>query len=225
MPAAFSIAPSLAAAVELSGDTSKNNIYSLLLDTTEDYILNKQSDRRCCMLIWNSRKFTLIYKDDMDSAVQMYKSSLNHPLRSLVTPMKTMPMIIGVFTDGLIGLYEARKHQEDEQQWSTLGDKSLKLFQRWAGLSKWNFSNKMHLLEAEHYFLQGNALAIEKYKASIEAARNHRFIHEEGLAHTKFGYYHLATGSNIEAKKCFQQADACYKRWGAHSLPKKLEFI
>jgi len=222
MPVAFSIATSLAAAVELAGDANKKDVYNLL-NTTEDDILNEQNDRRCCMLIWNSRKFTSIYKGDMDEAVHMYKLSLMHPYGSLAKPVKTMIHIMSVFTDGLIGFFEARKHQEDEQQWSTLGNKSLKSFQKWTGLSKWNFSNKFYLLEAEYYFLKGNALALEKYEASIVAARNHRFTHEEGLAYTKLGYYHYAQGRDVEAKQCLQKAGACYKRWGAHALAKRME--
>ena len=53
MAAAFSIAPSLAAAVELAGDASKEDIYSLL-NTTEDDVLNKKEDRRGCVLIGSS---------------------------------------------------------------------------------------------------------------------------------------------------------------------------
>jgi len=223
MAAAFSIAPTLAAAVELAGDANKQDIYSLF-STTEDMILSKQNDRRCCMLIWNKRKFTCIYKGDMDGAVQMYKLSLIHPFGALARPLKTMPHIMNVFTDGLIGYFEARKHQEDEQQWSTLGKDALKHFKKWVGLSKWNFSNKLYLLEAEDYFLKGKTIALEKYEASIVAARNHRFPHEEGLAYTKLAYYHVAQGRGIDAKQCFKQAGACYKRWGAHVLAKKMEF-
>ena len=223
---AFSIAPALATAVELSGDACEEDIYSLL-DTSEDTVLNNQTDRRACMLIWISRKFSRIHKDDMDGAVEMYNLSLDHPFGARMKQMmKTMPYIMNIFIDGLIGFYAARKHQEDEQEWFTIGEKAMKHYQKWIKLSKWNFSNKLYLLEAEYYFLKGNnSMALEKYKASITAARDHRFLHEEGLAYSKLGHYHVAQGRKIDGKQSFNQADVCYKRWGAHRLVSSIENV
>ena len=216
------IASSLAAAVKLAGSASKDDIYHLF-NTTEDIILNEQKDRRCCMLIWVNRKFSFIYNGDMDGAVQSYKESLCHPFGPLARPLKTMPHIMSVFTDGLIGFFEARKHQQDEQKWSALGRRALEIFQRWNRLSIWNFSNKLHLLEAEEFFLKGNSLALEKYQASIAAAHDHHFTHEEGLAYSKLGCYHAVQGQDAAAKQCFKQADMCFRRWGAHCLAKQFE--
>lgn len=79
---------------------------------------------------------------------------------------------------------------------------------------------KLLLLEAEHLFQEGSELALGKYKASIIAARNHRFIHEEGLAYSKLGHYHIAQGRETDAAHSFTKAEECYEKWGMHSLVK-----
>lgn len=65
-------------------------------------------------------------------------------------------------------------------------------------------------------------MALEKYEASIEAARDHRFVHEEGLAYEKAATYHLNKGRNKEALDYFAQAEKCYERWGAHTLVNRI---
>jgi len=209
----------LHAALELSGDTDSENIYEHLLNTTEDAIL-LQNDHRACIQIYTKRKFSLILKDDMDGAIEVYGLSSNR-FGPRFMFMKTTIYTMSVFLDGLIAFYAARKNKNEEEHWLAIGMDSLTLMKKWARLSTWNFESKLLLLEAEHLFQEGNAL--EKYEASIIAARNHRFKHEEGLAHSKLGYYHLSHGRKADAAQSFVQAKRCYMQWGAHSLLKRIE--
>jgi len=139
-----------------------------------------------------------------------------------------MPHIINYFLDGLIYLYFARNalSDEDKQKWAKASEGSLETMKDWMSISKWGFSNKCYLLEAEYHFLQSNdALALEKYEASVAEAQSHRFVHEEGLAHYLCGQFHLARGRRQDAAQQFVHAKACYERWGAYRLVRQMEGI
>ncbi len=131
--------------------------------------------------------------------------------------------IISTFTDGLIGLYFARKHQEDEAKWTRVGEKALEIMKRWTNNSSWNFSNKLYLLQAEYFFLKNDDRAYACYKASIKKAREHKFNHEEGLAHEKLATYLLFKNQHDEALQYFQNAKKCYATWDAKVLVQRVE--
>jgi len=227
MGAALGIVPFLSAVLELTGDARKEDIYKAFFNTTSDVLfqqLNSRNDHRTCMLILNNRKFTRIFTGDMDGAVEAYELSLSLT-GGLMEYMRTMPYIMRVFADGLIALSCARKHGEDEQRWTTIGEGIIETMKKWTKISKWNFANKCYLLEAEYYFLKCNEMALEKYEASITAARSHRFIHEEGLAFSLCGQYHLSKGRKGDAQQNLTQAKRCYERWGARSLVDHMDTI
>jgi len=92
--------------------------------------------------------------------------------------------------------------------------------------SEWNFMNKLRLLEAEQLTLtKHHWRAINKYDASIESAKKAGFIHEQGLACEKAGFYFkkmdsnnkkaLEYSNNEKAMVYFKQARECYKEWGS----------
>ncbi len=83
--------------------------------------------------------------------------------------------------------------------------------------SDWNFTNKLRLLEAEQQYLtKHHERAIELYEDSIECAKKSGFIHEQGLACEKLGFYFKNKASNNEkALEYFQQARECYEEWGS----------
>ena len=85
-----------------------------------------------------------------------------------------------------------------------------------ASRSDWNFTNKLRLVEAEFYALENEeSQAIAAYDASIASARKSKFIHEEGLACEKAGFYHKRMNDHQSAVKYFNQARACYSEWGS----------
>ncbi len=89
--------------------------------------------------------------------------------------------------------------------------------------SDWNFTNKLYLLEAEQQSLCYNhPQAKASYDASIASAKKSGFIHEQGLASEKAGFYYKRTGDVQKASEYFNQARQCYEEWGS-SL--KVDFI
>lgn len=60
------------------------------------------------------------------------------------------------------------------------------------------------------------------YNASIWAAQEHRFIHEEGLAEEKFATYMLHKGRHDAALEHFMNAKRCYNVWGATILVERV---
>lgn len=120
-------------------------------------------------------------------------------------------------------MYFARKHREDEAKWTSVAEKAIEFFERWTKSSSWNFGNKLSLLQAEYFFLMDDERAYDCYKASITKAREHRFNHEEGLAHEKLATYLLHKNKHDEALRHFQNAKKCYAIWGARVLVQRVE--
>eukprot|EP00584_Thalassiosira_punctigera_P010333 CAMPEP_0172526094 /NCGR_PEP_ID=MMETSP1067-20121228/1094_1 /TAXON_ID=265564 ORGANISM="Thalassiosira punctigera, Strain Tpunct2005C2" /NCGR_SAMPLE_ID=MMETSP1067 /ASSEMBLY_ACC=CAM_ASM_000444 /LENGTH=1314 /DNA_ID=CAMNT_0013309531 /DNA_START=85 /DNA_END=4029 /DNA_ORIENTATION=- len=105
--------------------------------------------------------------------------------------------------------------------------KALKIF---AGCSRWNFQNKVHLLEAGIFSHEGrNAEAKASYAAAITSARSSRFIHEQGLACEMAGFHYKKIGDYISARAFFVQAKECYAQWGSDvkvdSITNQLEIL
>ncbi|KAL7425835.1 hypothetical protein ACHAXM_000189, partial [Skeletonema potamos] len=74
-----------------------------------------------------------------------------------------------------------------------------------AATSDWNFANKLHLLEAEQLSLTHHQ-TIVSYDASIASAKRSGFIHEQGLACEKAGFYCKRMKNNEKALEYFNQA-------------------
>jgi len=81
-------------------------------------------------------------------------------------------------------------------------------------LSPWNFSNKVHILEAEMYsFERKGKDAISSYAAAITSSRSSNYVHEEGLACELAGLHYKKTSQT--ALDFFQRAKECYVQWGS----------
>ena len=85
--------------------------------------------------------------------------------------------------------------------------------------SEANHGHMLRLLEAEWSGVKeahdGSAVAAS-YEAAIAAARNAKFIHAEGLACEKAGFYHKRMKDAQSAMKNFKQARECYEKWGSN---------
>lgn len=66
-------------------------------------------------------------------------------------------------------------------------------------------------------------MTLNCYTASINAARAHRFYHEEGLAYEKAATYFLHKNNHDGALDCFMNAKKCYEAWGAHGIVGRVE--
>ena len=157
-----------------------------------------------------------LFRDDLNGAVNFHNMSLKYPHSEWV---QSTSSILGQFLDGLIAFTCAQKHQSDEEYWTNVALEVIEKFQKWVKSSEWNFSHKLYLLEAEHNVLKGDdAAAVFMYDLSITTARNHKFIHEEGLANVFAASFHLRYKREREALTHFTQAKKCYERWGALAL-------
>ncbi len=126
--------------------------------------------------------------------------------------------IMYVFYEGLVALEMARS-QSDNHKWLMIGERSITKYEEWAQHSEWNFESKLFLLKAELLFLQGDyASAEKKYIASIESARRHKYVHEQGLALDMFATFHNFRGNVEQEVECLQGVYACYKTWGAFGI-------
>jgi len=157
----------------------------------------------------------------MIAAAKMYDQEQEYPRGSIG---RMVGALVCVFIDGLIGFFFARKHDIDEEKWTNLGLSAVESLSKWTKSSEWNFSNKLHLLEAELYFLRkDDESALASYRASIKAAKEHRFVHEEGMAEEKMATYLLNKSEHDEAMGHFINAKRCYETWGAHTLVKRID--
>ena len=127
------------------------------------------------------------------------------------------------FYEGLTAFHLARC-SSDEAKWMEIGENALSKFRTWATQSKWNFENKLLLLEAEWHFSRKECKdATTKYGASIKSAQLHCFLHEEGLAMEKLGTFYKEHGDATGAAEEFARARDCYEKWGAFALVNLLD--
>mmetsp|Transcript_11511 Transcript_11511/g.21773 ORF Transcript_11511/g.21773 Transcript_11511/m.21773 type:complete len:804 (-) Transcript_11511:11-2422(-) len=147
-------------------------------------------------------------------------------MAALYKPRTRMPLIdiYHAFYEGLTAFHFARQLSEDDpEKWFRLGEKSLACFKTWVMHSTWNWENKYLLLEAECHFSKGQLdKAKKKYYLAIKSARQHRFVHEEGLANELFSVFHTSSGNTDKENYHILQAQFCYERWGAFAIVERL---
>ena len=61
------------------------------------------------------------------------------------------------------------------------------------------------------------------YEESILSAQEHKFIHEEGIAHELYGHFSLERGHRSDALRSFNSSVKCYMDWGALAVARRLE--
>lgn len=210
-------------ALKLMGSSEKS--YTLFYDTTEERLFTdcrERSHYSVCRFILFRRKYVAFFLGQMNAAADFFELGLSFPIGG---NGRLVSIIVGVFIDGLIAFYYARKRRNDETRWTEIGIGVLNLMEVWANQgSDWNFSNKLFLLRAECFFLQGDErAALQMYNASIKAAQDHRFIHEEGIAHERLASFHDHYGRHAEALACFNAAKGCYESWGAQAVVQRVD--
>ena len=86
--------------------------------------------------------------------------------------------------------------------------------------SEANHRHMLELLNAEwEGFMENHSrasVAKSYYDKAIASARKSKFIHEEGLACEKAGFYHKRIKDDQSAVKYFRQARDCYEKWGSN---------
>ena len=104
------------------------------------------------------------------------------------------------------------------------GENAVMQMKEWSTHSDWNFKNKLLLLEAELYYTNkdfDNAAIC--YEASVKAAREHKFIHEEAIASELGGDFFYEIGFRPKAKSFYLHSIECFKKWGAFAVARRVE--
>ena len=98
----------------------------------------------------------------------------------------------------------------------------LEKMRLWRHNSEAIFENKLLLLQSEHYACVCNVVASkESFELSVQSARSHGLVHEQGLACELYGNYLYSIG-DLVASQWFQKAHACYLQWGAVAKAEQL---
>lgn len=103
-------------------------------------------------------------------------------------------------------------------------ERDLARMTRWADNCEANFRHLQYLMEAEQARLDGlHGVALDKYDASIDAARQSGFLRDEATACERAARHLLALGRRRSAEGYLRGAHRVYDRWGAQRKVALLE--
>jgi tetratricopeptide (TPR) repeat protein len=115
---------------------------------------------------------------------------------------------------GMIACYFARQTGDTSQLEEV--QKICNQLDHLRNYSKWNMEHKYHLLKAEYHYSNGeNGKAIESYQKAINAAKEHKFVHEMAIGCELAGYFYKEQGDEVKAGEMFNQARKAYIEWVA----------
>ena len=130
------------------------------------------------------------------------------------TGQKRSLEVIRIFFEGIACLSLAR--QTHKPNWRKTGEDALENMSRWEDISSRNFEHMAKLLQAEVHYLNGDLTSSDdSYKASIKAAREHKFIHYEALGYELYGIFCIETKNVEKGMEKLQISVARYIEWGA----------
>jgi PAS domain S-box-containing protein len=94
----------------------------------------------------------------------------------------------------------------------------------WADNYPPTFADKHALVSAEIARVEGrDADAMRLYEEAIDAAREHGFVQNEGIAHELAARFYLARGSASAGRSQLDEARSCFARWGADGKVRQLD--
>ena len=120
-------------------------------------------------------------------------------------------------------LYE--KGSADEQtRWRELLATHREQLRAWADSYAPTFADKHALVAGEIARIEGRDHdAMRLYEDAIQAAHDHGFIQNEGLAYEVAAGFYAARGFETIANAYLRNARSCYLRWGAHGKIRQLD--
>jgi tetratricopeptide (TPR) repeat protein len=132
--------------------------------------------------------------------------------------------LMGYFFEGLTSFLLARRSSGDTStKWIDRGDSMLTRMRSWSEHSKWNWENKMLLLEAESMYTKGEFDRAESlFDSAIRSAHEHRFIHEEAIASELAGMFYQEMGNHQKSYLYLAHSLECYEKWGAHAVARRV---
>ncbi len=114
----------------------------------------------------------------------------------------------------------------NEGTYRLIGEQSVRTMTKMVQRSEWNFTNKLHLLNAQlHYLDKRNNLAENSFKAAIASAHEHGFYHEEALACELYGLFLIDTKNLVVGIEQLQSALHKYEKWGAKKKSQDVQFL
>ena len=142
----------------------------------------------------------------------------NHP-----APAAKLWNAMNCVYEGVAALNLARQ-QPYEPKYRVIGEKAAKDMSKFEQINRWTFENKSLLLQAElHYLNQDYEAAENAYIASIESAKDHKFINEEAMANELFGVFCTENQMSDKGMKHLRIALDLYNQWGAMNKAADLE--
>jgi PAS domain S-box-containing protein len=120
-------------------------------------------------------------------------------------------------------LYENASAAE-QSGWRDLLTAHQEQLREWAASYPPNFADKHALVSAEIARVEGRDVdAMHLYERSIQGAREHGFVQNEGVAHELAADFYLGRGSTIAARAHLELARTCFARWGALGKVRQLD--
>ncbi len=195
---------------------TKSNAFDIFEGTipSENFILADAKARQNMVfieMIHTMRFFTSFWFGDFQTANDLYDMTLS----------RTHPTVYSIPSHWFRGIIAYQLYRDGEgEEWLEEGNKMLQKFEELVKQSSTNsFESKLLLLRAEYYASSCEIINAKLvFDASIKSARDHGFIHDQGLAYECYGKFLASIVDNGAALNCFKSAHMCYLQWGALAL-------
>ncbi len=144
----------------------------------------------------------------------------------LIKSAMSLPQLVRFYVVACLTL--ATSHAEmpvaEQQVTRARMEYDLSRIRHWADNCPENFLHLQYLMEAELARLDGNNdLALDRFDAAIDAARNSGFLRDEATANERAARHLLALGRQRSAEGYLRAAHRVYDRWGARRKVAHLE--
>lgn len=169
------------------------------------------------------KTLSLLVSGNPDAALAL--SDDTEPLIYTVGTQGLLPWPEHVFARVLIltALY-ARADEGQQARWRAELDQMTGRLRIWADNCPDNFEHKHLLAAAELAKIDDRpAEAMQLYDRAVEAAHAGEFVQWEGMANERASAFWLERGNERLAHDYWQQAYACYDRWGAGAKVRSME--
>ncbi|MET0026434.1 MAG: diguanylate cyclase [Candidatus Thiodiazotropha sp.] len=154
----------------------------------------------------------LLYGDH-DGALQHVREQ-----DALIKSAMSLPQLVRFYIVAFLTLATHYPNMVPAQQLETRArlQQDLARMTRWAENCEANFRHLQYLMEAELQRLDGaREIALERYDAAIDAARNSGFLRDEATACERAAGHLLTLGRQRAAEGYLRGAHHLYDRWGA----------
>jgi hypothetical protein len=119
-------------------------------------------------------------------------------------------------------LYE-RAAVDEQAGWRDLLDRHREQLREWSDTYPPTFADKHALVLAEIARIEGNLDAMRLYEEAIQAAHEHGFVQNEGIAQELAAGFCIARGWTTAGRAHLDEARSWFARWGAHGKVRQLD--